>query len=133
MIYPLLAMVAFTFVLLFAGFAMRFRAVMKGEVSIGYFRLVSGEAPKYLQQATRHYSNLFEMPVLFYVAALICVLYPIEGAWITGLGWLYVAGRAGHAAVHLTYNNVVHRMLVFHFSNVVLIALWVMVGLALTR
>jgi hypothetical protein len=131
MLYPLLAMVAFTFVLLIVGFTMRARAVQKGEVSIGYFRLVSGEAPKYIQQATRHYSNLFEMPVLFYVAAVLCILYPIEGAWVTALGWLYVVARLGHAAVHLTYNNVVHRMLVFQLSNLALLALWVIIAVNL--
>ncbi|WLD58606.1 MAPEG family protein [Salinispirillum sp. LH 10-3-1] len=132
MIYPLLAMVAFTFILLFTGFVMRYRAVSTGEVSLGYFRLVSGDAPKYLQQATRHYSNLFEMPVLFYVAALICVLYPLEGSLISGLGWAYFVSRVAHAAVHLTYNNVIHRMLVFQVSNLALIGLWVIIGMELT-
>lgn len=132
MIYPLLTMVAFTFILMLAGFIMRYRAVSSGKVSIGYFRLLNGEAPQYLQQATRHYTNLFEMPVLFYLAAVICVLYPLESGLITALGWLYVVSRLCHAAVHMTYNNVIHRMMVFHISNAVLAALWVVIGLALT-
>lgn len=125
MLSPLLAMVAFTFLLLIFGFIMRYRAVSRGEVSMGYFRLVSGDAPRYLQQATRHYSNLFEMPVLFYVVALIYLLHPIEAAWVAPLGWIYVIFRILHAAIHLTYNNVIHRMLVFQVSNLALIALWV--------
>lgn len=129
MLYPLLAMVAFTFLLLLFGFLMRYRAVSRGEVSIGYFRLVSGDAPRYLQQATRHYSNLFEMPVLFYVAALIYLLHPIEAAWVAPLAWAYVVFRVLHALIHLTYNNVIHRMLVFQISNLALIALWI--GIAL--
>ncbi len=129
MLYPLLAMVAFTFLLLLFGFLMRYRAVSRGEVSIGYFRLVSGDAPRYLQQATRHYSNLFEMPVLFYAAALIYLLHPIEATWVAPLAWSYVGFRVVHALIHLTYNNVIHRMLVFQLSNLALIALWA--GIAL--
>ncbi|MCH8551649.1 MAG: MAPEG family protein [Natronospirillum sp.] len=129
MLYPLLAMVAFTFLLLISGFIMRYRAVSRGEVSMGYFRLVSGDAPRYLQQATRHFSNLFEMPMLFYVAALIYLLHPIEAGWVAPLAWAYVLSRIAHAAIHLTYNNVIHRMLVFQVSNLALIALWVGVAL----
>lgn len=131
MLYPLLAMVALVFALLILGFVMRFRAVKRREVSMGYFRLLTGDAPMYLQQASRHYSNLFEMPVLFYAAAIICVLYPVEGAGVTALGWAYVAARIVHAAIHLTYNNVLHRALAFQAGNVVLVALWVIIGLAL--
>jgi len=45
--------------------------------------------------------------------------------------WTYVALRAGHSAVHLTYNNVFHRLAVYAASNVMLIVLWVRWALAL--
>lgn len=132
MLYPLLAMVTLVFALLLVGFLLRFRAVQKREVSLSYFRVFSGDAPRYLQQATRHYSNLFEMPVLFYTVAVICLLYPVEGPWITALGWGFVIARIAHAAIHLTYNNVLHRASVFQLANLCLIALWVIVGITLS-
>ena len=128
MLYPLLAMVAMVFLLLGVGFLRRYRAVQRQEMTLGYFRLLSGEAPTYVQQATRHYSNLFEMPVLFYVVAVICILYPVEGPWITALGWGYVAARIAHAYIHLTYNNVIHRALAFQVGNTFLIVLWLIVA-----
>jgi hypothetical protein len=41
------------------------------------------------------------------------------------LAWVYVGLRALHSLVHLTYNNVMHRLIVFAAGNVVLAALWV--------
>jgi len=131
MLYPLLVMVSLVFILLAVGFAMRFRAVQRREVSLGYFRLLTGDAPIYLQQASRHYSNLFEMPVLFYAVAVLCILYPVEGPWVTALGWGYVTARIAHAFIHLTHNNVLQRALAFQVGNLCLIALWVIVAIEL--
>ena len=46
------------------------------------------------------------------------------------LAWLYVATRIAHSAVHLTYNNVIHRLRAFGASIFLLAALW---GLLLVR
>jgi hypothetical protein len=42
-----------------------------------------------------------------------------------GIAWAFVAIRAAHSLVHLTYNKVFHRLALFAISNVVLLALWV--------
>ena len=44
------------------------------------------------------------------------------------LAWVYVGLRVVHSAIHLTYNNVMHRLIAFALSNAVLIALWGLVG-----
>jgi hypothetical protein len=44
---------------------------------------------------------------------------------VSYLAWLYVALRAAHSLVHLTYNKVFHRLSVYAASNVVLLALWI--------
>ena len=36
--------------------------------------------------------------------------------------------RRGASLIHLTYNHVIKRMLVFAASNVVLVALWMLAG-----
>jgi hypothetical protein len=41
------------------------------------------------------------------------------------LAWGFVALRFVHTAVHLTYNHVVHRLVLFAAGNVVLASLWV--------
>jgi len=47
------------------------------------------------------------------------------------LAWLYVASRIAHSLVHLTYNNVIHRLAAFSASNLVLLLLWVRLVLVL--
>ena len=42
------------------------------------------------------------------------------------VAWAYVAIRAVHSAIHLTYNNVMHRLTAFALSNFVLMAFWVL-------
>jgi hypothetical protein len=39
--------------------------------------------------------------------------------------------RVIHSLVHLTYNNVIHRLSVFAASNVVLAGMWIYVLIAL--
>ncbi len=47
------------------------------------------------------------------------------------LAWVFVAVRAVHSVIHLTYNRVSHRGLVFGVGNVLLVVLWVQVALHL--
>jgi len=64
------------------------------------------------------------MPVLFYV---ICLMLRISGrvdATFLDLAWGYVALRALHSLVHVTYNNIMHRLTIFAASNFVVIAMW---------
>lgn len=99
---------------------------------IGDFRLgESSNVPADVSLPNRNFTNLFEMPVLFYVACLILyVTNNVDSAGLT-LGWLYVALRIAHSLVHLTYNNVFHRLAVFAASNLVLLVLWVRLVLVL--
>ena len=47
------------------------------------------------------------------------------------LAWLYFALRVAHSLVHLTYNNVFHRLGCYAASSVVLAALWLRFAAAL--
>lgn len=131
--YPLLTMIALTFAMALWMLALRIRAVRRGELSIGYFRLNKGGKPsEQLQRVTQHYDNLLEMPPLFYVSLLaVYVLQQADTIHLT-LAWLYVFFRLLHAVVHTTYNNILHRMIAFLLSCAVLGAIWTRLGLQLT-
>jgi hypothetical protein len=75
--------------------------------------------------------NLLEIPLLFYVACITLYVTRHVDAPAVWLAWAYVALRAVHSLVHLTYNNVIHRLVVFALSNVILLALWVRLYVAL--
>jgi hypothetical protein len=49
------------------------------------------------------------------------------------LAWAYVACRALHSLIHLTYNNVLHRLAAFAASNVVLLVIWIRLVLAVLK
>lgn len=78
-------------------------------------------------KTTRHLSNLFEAPVLFYVACLMAYSLQLESIPLVVLAWTYVAARVIHSMIHLTYNRVYHRMTAFLFSQLFLIGMWVLI------
>ncbi|GAA4359450.1 MAPEG family protein [Kangiella marina] len=77
------------------------------------------------ERAADHFKNLFEMPVLFYVAVVIAIMTQSASYWLLGLSWAYVACRIIHAYIHCGYNNVFHRFKAFISSYFVLFAIWV--------
>jgi hypothetical protein len=126
MIYSMFAMTLLTFTV--AGYLLKLRiaAVRKGEVKLSTFRLNNrDDIPPTLIQASRNYSNLFEIPVLFYCAAILALLLHLETPVMIMLGWLFVGSRAVHSWIHLTSNNVIRRMQIFLFGNICVLLLWI--------
>ncbi len=124
--YPVIALALQTAVIVFYLGVRRFRAVKRGQASAEYFRTFTSEAPQdaLAVQAERNVKNLFEAPVLFYVAALAAFQAGAVDPWLVGLAWAYVACRAGHSLIHLTSNKLRYRFRVFVLSWLVLIAIW---------
>jgi hypothetical protein len=75
-------------------------------------------------RAADNFRNLFEVPVLFYV---LCVAIAANGGSSPGMlaaAWTYVGLRALHSLIHVTYNRVVHRFLVYAASTLLLFGMW---------
>ena len=128
---PMIALAALTFAVMLSLPAVRFRAATRGQVTAEDFRYgESARVPPEAAVVNRAYMNLLEAPLLFYA---VCLALHAAGAvdrpalW---LAWAYVAFRAGHTAVHLTYNNVMHRLAMFALGNLALMALWAWLALA---
>ena len=129
---PAAAMVLLTAVVTFRMFFERV-GQMKAE------RIPFRDIPSGSQMAARfadtraadNYRNLFEAPVLFYLALVVAFASGHVAPLTLGLAWSYVALRAAHSYVHCGYNRVSHRFYLFLASNVVLWALWgvLLVGL----
>jgi hypothetical protein len=125
-IYPLFAMVVLTAVVLTTLFRSRVSAVRQGLVSAAYFRIYQGEAePEACAKAARHFANLFEAPILFYVACLAAMITRFTGPAMQVLAWMYVAARVVHTFVHLGSNRLRHRMRAYFFSWGILLAMWI--------
>jgi hypothetical protein len=124
-IYPMFAMVLLTAFVLATLFRSRVGAVRQGLVSAAYFRIYQGETePESSAKRARHFINLFEAPVLFYVVSLAAMITHFTGIAMQVLAWIYVAARVVHAYVHLGGNRLRHRMRAYFFSWGVLLAMW---------
>lgn len=127
-IYPIFAQVLLTFAVGFSLGVARLISIRKGQVNQTYFRLMSGDqAPDYVVKLSRNFSNLFEVPLLFYVLGILALVLQLNSPWLHGLAWAFVALRFLHTMVHVTYNKPKHRFYCFLLSVLVLLAMWVQV------
>ena len=123
---PVAALVAWTFIVLLLIPFQRVRAVMRRQVQAADFQFgESTRVPPRVSLPNRNYMNLLEIPILFYVGCLVLFAMQAVDAVALGLAWTYVGLRTFHSIVHLSYNNVVHRLSLFAASNLVLMAIWV--------
>jgi hypothetical protein len=105
----------------------RFAAGRAGLIKSDDFKFgESAQVPGHVSIPNRAMMNLLELPLLFYVACLMyCVAGKVDGVTLA-VAWTYVALRVIHTAIHLTYNNVMHRLIPFAASNLVLVAFWLL-------
>ena len=75
-------------------------------------------------RASDNLRNLFELPVLFYAAMLLCLQAGIDSLAILVLAWAYVVLRVLHSYIHCTYNRVMDRFKAYVLSGFVLWAIW---------
>ena|SRR5689334_9659859 len=126
LVFPMAAMVLLTVVVLVRMFRSRVAAVRAGQVDATYFRLYRGsDEPESTRKLSRHFTNLFEAPTLFYVGCLAAMIAGVTGTVMLALAWGYVAARTVHAFVHLGGNRLRKRILAYFVSWIFLVALWV--------
>lgn len=75
-------------------------------------------------RAADNLQNLFEIPVLFYVLCLTAYVTATTPAWLVMGAWGFVALRGLHSLIQITYNQVMHRFIVYALSTVLLFGLW---------
>jgi len=123
---PMAALAALTFAVLLVIPYKRIGAGRKGLVTYRDFKCgESDKVPPDVRIPNRNLMNLLEMPMLFYVACVTLYVTKRVDAPVVALAWGYVGLRAVHSAVHLTYNRVRDRLVVYAASNVVLAVLWI--------
>ncbi len=132
---PVAAVALLTFTALTFVPMMRFAAVARGRVGPNDFKMgESGRVPENVALPNRNYMNLLELPVLFYV---VCIVFYVTGmidGLVLNLAWAFAVFRALHSLIHMTYNNVIHRMLMFSIATFILLAMWiVLIGRVLEK
>lgn len=133
-LWPVLALILWTFLVLLLVPIRRFRAAFAGRVAVSDFRCgESDQVPLDVAVPNRVFMNLVEVPPLFYVLCVVFFVTGKVGALALGLAWLYVALRVAHSLIYLGYNHVVHRFAVFATSNCVVVAMVLDLALSLPR
>jgi len=133
-LYPLFAMFFLTAAVLARLAQLRVSGIGKGDVDMGFYRTYDrGEEPEAIRVVTRHFINLFEVPVLFYVVVILIYVTHQVSYWLIGCAWAYVAARYFHSYVHLTSNDVLLRFRVYFGSGLVLLVMWTTLLVQLVR
>ena len=124
-LYPIFALLTLTLAVMVRMGIARYSAVIRREVDHHYYEVYHGEEPPHLRVLSRHFSNLVEIPPLFYIACIIAFVTEQQSGLVIGLAWAYVALRFLHSYIHLGRNVVAQRFKVFVASILVLTVLFV--------
>jgi hypothetical protein len=133
-LYPAMAMALLTLGIGMLLLRARLLAVRSGDLNPTYFQYNRGaKLPDILIRVEQNYSNLFELPLLFY--ALIGLLYTSQSAGYIQLGllWGFVLSRFVHSLVHIRLNHLLWRRDSFITGFILLLASWILLGIQLLQ
>lgn len=125
-LYPLFAQVSLTLLVWLWMYTTRIYALKKNRIDANELRTTEDEH-RLLSSVlgpSENLVNLFEMPVLFYVACLLAYISHSMSAVLLTLAWLFVVFRAMHSMIHCSYNRVMHRFSAYFISSLCLWGMW---------
>lgn len=106
---PAVAMVVLTLLVAVRMFAMRIGEMRRERIYPQAVATSALAAARFTDtRAADNFRNLFELPVLFYVAVLFAAHAGQASTAVLVLAWLFVALRAVHSCIQCTYNKVMH-------------------------
>ena len=82
-------------------------------------------------RAPDNFRNLFELPMMFYVAVLTLYVTQLVVLPQLVLAWVYVAARYAHSGIHCTSNVVMNRFYAFLASCLALLCMWILLAVQL--
>ena len=127
LIYPALAQIFWTFVVLGITFVRRRRALVGKEVRMADVAVSTERYPQDARLAAANFGNQFETPVLFFALIMIAMEVGATGFLMTLLAWAFVATRVAHTLIHTGSNDLRLRASVFGVGVLVLLVMWILV------
>ncbi len=131
---PVVALVAWTLLIMAWMAVTRFAAFKKMGVSLGTIPAgargadLEGKAPDSIMWKSHNYSHLLEQPTIFYAMALTLALMGMGDGMNYWLAWGYVALRIVHSLIQCTVNVVAIRFTVFSLATLCLLGMTVHAG-----
>jgi hypothetical protein len=118
-------MVALTFVVTMRLLYFAVKSVKKGEVHIKQYRIYDGEFPPILNSVRQHYKNMFEMPILFYLLAVLLLIQGNTTNLDIIFAWGFVVFRILHSISRIPNRDVNLRFGLFAGSFLMLLGGWI--------
>ena len=118
-------MVALTFVVTMRLLYFAVKSVKKGEVHIKQYRIYDGEFPPILNSIRQHYKNMFEMPILFYLLAVLLLIQGNTTNLDIIFAWGFVVFRILHSISRIPNRDVNLRFGLFAGSFLMLLGGWI--------
>ena len=127
---PIVALVAWTLVMMVWMIVTRFAAMRRKGISLkGRVGTRSGSLEGVIEDQVNwkahNYMHLVEQPTLFYAIAIALALMDFGGGINLVLAWAYVGLRIAHSLVQATVNIVLYRFILWVLSSLALIGLTV--------
>jgi hypothetical protein len=135
---PVVALVAWTLVMMVWMVATRFAALKRHGISLkGRVGSKTGTLDGVIEDPVmwkaHNYNHLMEQPTLFYAVALTLAMTGHGDGINAWLAWAYVGLRILHSLVQAVTNVVLHRFIFWILSSLVLVALTVHAAMAVCR
>lgn len=119
------AMIVLTAIVGVTTAVLRIKSAYAGVVDPRYFKLMGNyDIPDDIAKFGRNFNNLFEVPTLFYAAAITALALDITSPFLILMAWTFVILRVIHCGIHLTYNHPLHRFIPFFLSFVCTFVMW---------
>jgi len=125
---PIVALVAWSLVMLVWMYIARLGAMRHGGISLQGRRGTRGNAlegviPDEANWKAHNYAHLMEQPTIFYAIVVALILMGFDVPINVYLAWAYVALRIVHSLIQATLNIVTVRFVIFTLSSLCLIGL----------
>lgn len=98
--------------------------VARGEIQVADIAVDRTAYPLKARLLSNSFDNQFQLPVLFFVGAILLLLTHAADWFSTVLAFVFVASRYLHAAIHVTTNRVYRRFAVYTAGLAVLALFW---------
>jgi len=124
LILAMAAQVLLTIAILILMGRERVPRVMRGEINAADIAVERTAYPLKARLLSNNFDNQFQLPVLFFVGALLTLHLGVVGWLEVILAWLFVVLRYIHAAIHVTTNQLYRRFAVYTAGLAVLALFW---------
>ena len=121
-----LAYIVFLGILMFRR---RVLAIRSKQISPGYFRSYQADAPYDLRVIQNHFSNQFEVPLVFFMTCFAAVILNAANTLTFSMGCLFIISRIWHSYIHLGTNDIRLRAGVYLLGIIIVMGMWMAIFL----